>query len=97
MAKVGIRKDETTMFGCKTECFISDPDVVQRSASDQITRAEAAVDKAASTIMGGLYVIGNAPTALLRLIRLMNENESNPILLSDCPSDLSILLNPKIN
>ena len=73
------------MFGCKTKCFITDPYVVQRSASEQITRAEAAVDKAAATISGGLYVIGNAPTALLRLIRLMSEKKVKPDLVIGLP------------
>lgn len=85
MAKVGIRKGETEQFGCETRCFITDSDVVQRSVSEQMTRAEAAVDKAASTVAGGVYVIGNAPTALLRLIRLMNENKARPDLVIGFP------------
>ena len=85
MAKVGIRKGETEQFGCETRCFITDFDVVQRSVSEQMTRAEAAVDKAASTVSGGVYVVGNAPTALLRLIRLMNENKARPDLVIGFP------------
>ncbi len=85
MAKVGIRKGETSKFGCNVKCFITDPDVAKRSMSEQITRAEAAVDKAASTIFGGLYVVGNAPTALLRLIRLMNEGKVKPDLVIGFP------------
>lgn len=85
MAKVGIRKGETSQFGCNVKCFITDPDVAQRSISEQITRAEAAVDKAASTIFGGLYVVGNAPTALLRLIRLMNAGKVKPDLVVGLP------------
>ncbi len=38
----------------------------------------AAVDLAADQMNDGIYVVGNAPTALLRLIRLIKANKTAP-------------------
>lgn len=85
MARVGIRKGELSLFGCEVHCFMADTDVSQASVSRGITRAVAAVDKAVSAIDGGIYVIGNAPTALLRLMELIREKKAAPDLIIGFP------------
>jgi precorrin-8X/cobalt-precorrin-8 methylmutase len=55
------------------------------AASSGTTRAVAAVDLAASEMTGGLYVIGNAPTALLRLIEHVNSGRARPALIVGLP------------
>lgn len=45
MAMAGIRKKTAERFGCRVECFISRPDVVQAAREKDRTRAEAAVDR----------------------------------------------------
>ena len=49
------------------------------------TRAEAAVDIAISELNGGIYAVGNAPTALLRLIELIREKSIEPALVVGFP------------
>jgi precorrin-8X/cobalt-precorrin-8 methylmutase len=40
---------------------------------------------AASEMQDGIYVIGNAPTALLRLIELVNSKKARPALIVGLP------------
>jgi len=49
------------------------------------TRAMAAVDAAIPMMRQGLYVIGNAPTALMRLMELINAGKAAPALVVGLP------------
>ncbi len=77
MAKAGIRN--------QAECFIKDKDIAKIASSNNLTRAEAAVDKAVEFMEQGIYVIGNAPTALLRLIELVKNGRAKPALIVGFP------------
>ena len=85
MAKSGIRNKIVLSFGGDLNCLISDPEVIKIAHSKQTTRAEIAVDIAASKMDGGIYVIGNAPTALLKIISLVKKKEINPALIIGLP------------
>lgn len=85
MARVGIRKREIDAFGGSVHCLIADPDVAKKAAEDGTTRALAAVDLACSLMAGGIYVVGNAPTALLRLIQKIESGEASPALVLGFP------------
>ena len=49
------------------------------------TRAVAAVDAAVEAMEGGIYAIGNAPTALLRLIERIGAGDARPALVIGFP------------
>lgn len=85
MARVGIRKRELDQFGASTACFMNDPGVHQQAKSSGITRARVAVDMACEDMQNGIYVVGNAPTALLRLIELVKEQKAWPALIIGLP------------
>ena len=85
MAKVGIRKEPLTNFGVSLSCYIADPTVRKIAAETGTTRAWAAVDAASDHIQGGIYVVGNAPTALLRLLDLFNRGMARPALIIGLP------------
>lgn len=85
MARVGIRQKEVAEFGGKVSCLIADGAVVQKARISGSTRALAAVDMAVADMEGGIYVVGNAPTALLRLIELIREKKANPALVIGFP------------
>lgn len=85
MARVGIRKGEISAFGGDVHCLIADEDVAQRAKQEGITRALAAVDKAAELVNDGIYVVGNAPTALLRIIELLKDGKIKPALIIGLP------------
>ncbi|MBT3175596.1 MAG: precorrin-8X methylmutase [Desulfobacula sp.] len=85
MARVGIRKKEINEFGGKVSCLIADKDVANMAKEKGTTRALAAVDMACDRMKGGIYVVGNAPTALLRLIELIKEKKASPALVIGFP------------
>jgi len=85
MARVGIRKKETALFGCNVTCLIADKSVAQKAKQEGTTRAVKAVDMACDQIKNGIYVVGNAPTALLRLIELIKAKKANPALIIGFP------------
>ena len=85
MAKAGIRNTDLERFGVSVNCYITDPVVREVSVRKGSTRAEAAVDIAISELNGGIYAVGNAPTALLRLIELIREKSIEPALVVGFP------------
>jgi precorrin-8X/cobalt-precorrin-8 methylmutase len=85
MARVGIRKMELDQFGASTACYMSDPAVHDRAKASGITRARVAVDMAIEDMKDGIYVVGNAPTALMRLIELVEAQKARPALIIGLP------------
>ena len=86
MAKAGINKKAAKQLGCELHCFIDDPEVIVTAQTKEITRAWAAVDYAAETLESPvIFVIGNAPTALIRLYELITENAFSPVLIIAVP------------
>lgn len=85
MAGVGIRKKEIENFGGEVICLMADEAVARAALSRGTTRAVAAVDMAADRITGAIYVVGNAPTALLRLMELVREKKALPALIIGLP------------
>lgn len=85
MARVGIRKKESEQFGGQVKCYINDPLIHEKAVVTGGTRAKAAVDMAISEMKDGIYVVGNAPTALLRLIELVSAKKARPALIIGLP------------
>jgi precorrin-8X/cobalt-precorrin-8 methylmutase len=85
MARVGIRKGELSRFGVGVECLMGDPQIGKIAAESGITRAKAAVDAALEKMEGGIYVVGNAPTALLRLMEQITCKKAAPALIIGLP------------
>jgi len=85
MARVGIRQRDLDRFGGSVRCYMTDERVAQTAVREGITRAKAAVDLAAAETDDGIYVVGNAPTALLRLIELMDDGRVRPALVVGLP------------
>lgn len=72
-------------FGNKLVCKISDPDIRSRAKDAKRTRSEESMRSSGSDINGGIVVIGNAPTALLELIRMIDEKSVKPALVIGMP------------
>lgn len=85
MARVGIRKKEVESYGGRVKCYIDDPLIHTRAQTEGGTRAKAAVDAAVAEMETGIYVVGNAPTALLRLIELVSAKKARPALVIGLP------------
>jgi precorrin-8X/cobalt-precorrin-8 methylmutase len=85
MARVGIRDRDLKQFGVTLKCHMNDPDIRDKAASNGTTRAQAAVDVGLEEMQDGIYVVGNAPTALMRLIELIKGNQAHPALVVGLP------------
>ena len=85
MSRAGIRTKDLREFGVSVKCFMDDPEVHKRAKANGTTRAKAAVDAAISDMEKGIYVIGNAPTALLHLVQLLADGEAQPALIIGLP------------
>ena len=85
MARVGIRKSDLERFGTEVKCFMTDSEVCRIASKTGTTKAKAAVDAAIPDMENGIYVIGNAPTALLRLIELVKRKKAKPALIIGLP------------
>lgn len=66
-------------------CTLSDPRVAALAAELQTTRSAAALELWRGRIDGGLVVVGNAPTALFRLLEIIAEGEERPAAIIGVP------------
>ncbi len=85
MARVGIRQRDLSPFGATVKCYMNDSAVAENAKTAGTTRAHVAVDAAVSDMAGGIYVVGNAPTALLHLIERVEEKKAQPALIIGLP------------
>jgi precorrin-8X/cobalt-precorrin-8 methylmutase len=90
MARVGIRSRDLARYGGEARCYMTDQRVADRAVAEEITRARAAVDLAAEettelVISNGIFVVGNAPTALWRLLELSAGGKIAPALVVGLP------------
>ena len=95
MAKSGINKAAAGKLGCEIDCFMSDPDVAEEAKARGCTRAQVSMEKAAR--LGGpvIFVIGNAPTALLTLRTLIDGGKVKPDLVIGVPVGFVNILEAK--
>lgn len=85
MARCAIPLRRLTPLGATVRCLINDPDVVAEAEASGGTRAAAAVDAALALPGPLVFAIGNAPTALLRLLKRLDEGASAPALIVGMP------------
>lgn len=85
MGKSGINKKRLAKYGGEVLCFMSDEDVAEIAKKMGTTRATASMDKAAELDKKLIFAIGNAPTALVRLYELIQENKLKPELIIGVP------------
>lgn len=85
MALAGINKELLTRFKIPASCFVADPEVSAEAPRLGITRSILAMRKAAGDPGNGIFVVGNAPTALFELLRLVREEGFRPDLVIGLP------------
>jgi precorrin-8X/cobalt-precorrin-8 methylmutase len=66
-------------------CTLSDPRVAELAASMQTTRTAAALELWRERLDGSLVVVGNAPTALFRLLEIVEEGGARPAAVIGIP------------
>jgi precorrin-8X/cobalt-precorrin-8 methylmutase len=66
-------------------CTLSEPDVPELARRLGTTRTAAAIELWRERLTGALVVIGNAPTALFRLLEVIAQDESRPAAVIGVP------------
>lgn len=84
MVRSGINKQRLARWGGTAICAVGDEDVARASKETHRTRSEIAIERNIGRNVG-IIAIGNAPTALLRVIELLNESCSAPAGPCDTP------------
>lgn len=85
MAKSGINKRILTKLGGSVHCFMSCDDVALEAKQRGITRATVSMERAANLSKKCIIAVGNAPTALIALEKLIKEKKINPVLIIGVP------------
>lgn len=85
MALSGINKKILLEHGIEIYNFVDDKDVAMAAKQNNTTRSAACIDKAMSLKKPFIFVIGNAPTALIRIYELYSEGLLKPELVIGVP------------
>jgi precorrin-8X/cobalt-precorrin-8 methylmutase len=85
MVEVGISKALLSSRKVSTRCAIDTREVAARAQKEMTTRSIAAMRELAPHMDGALVVVGNAPTALLAVLDLVNEGLAAPALVIGMP------------
>jgi precorrin-8X/cobalt-precorrin-8 methylmutase len=85
MVLAAISKKSVTDIGLRTVCYISDSIVAEQARRLGKTRSETAMRRAAKDMDGGIIAIGNAPTALYEVIKMVREGITKPALVVGIP------------
>jgi len=85
MVRAGIMGYRLAPFGSRVFCFSSDAGAARAAATEKITKTAAAMRKAAGLMDGAIVAVGNAPTALRELLRLVREHGARPALVVGTP------------
>ena len=85
MALAGIPVRRLTPLGCSARCLMGDPHIAKRAKAEGVTRAWAAVDEVMAHGGADIFVIGNAPTALYRLLDWVEQGARPPRLIVGMP------------
>ena len=85
MARAGINKTILSSLGGEVHCFMSDADVAAEAKARGVTRAIVSMEKAVQLQKPCIFAIGNAPTALVAIERLMEEGKLTPALIIGVP------------
>ena len=85
MVRTGINKKKLASFGGEVHCLVADPDVAVRAKELGITRAMVAIRQFGKALNGSIVAIGNAPTALFEVLRLVREEGIRPACIVGIP------------
>ncbi|MEG2073244.1 MAG: precorrin-8X methylmutase, partial [Angelakisella sp.] len=82
MTKAGISEPSLARLAGHVHCFMADTDVKNDARQNGTTRAVASMDKAYEHFPDALLVVGNAPTALLHIVELMEKGLRPPMVIA---------------
>ena len=85
MALAGINKKALATFGGEAHCFMADPEVARIAKERGTTRATVSMEMAARIDKPVIFAVGNAPTALIQIDKMMRESNWRPAFVIGVP------------
>lgn len=85
MVRTGINKKKLASFGGEVHCLVADADVAVRAKELGITRSMVAMRQFGKALDGSIVAIGNAPTALFEVLRMVREERIRPACIVGIP------------
>ena len=85
MVRTGINKKKLASFGGEVHCLVADADVAVRAKELGITRSMVAMRQFGKALDGSIVAIGNAPTALFEVLRMVREEGIHPACIVGIP------------
>ncbi|MCR5177251.1 MAG: precorrin-8X methylmutase [Anaerovibrio sp.] len=85
MVRTGINKRKLATFGGEVFCRVADPQISQLAKQQGITRSMAAMRSFGNDMNGAIVAIGNAPTALFEVLRMVKDEGLRPALIVGIP------------
>lgn len=85
MVRSGISAALASRGNCPIICAIRDDEVLRIASARRQTRAMVAMEQLAPRLEGALVAIGNAPTALFRLLELIKAGQTRPAAIVGTP------------
>ena len=85
MVRTGINKRVLKKFGGEIFCKVADEEIKNLAAQEKITRSMAAMRSFGKNLQNSIVAIGNAPTALFEVLRLVREEKIFPAVIIGVP------------
>ena len=85
MVRTGINKKTLKKFGGEVFCKVADDEIKKIAEHEGITRSMAAMRNFGKKLNNSIIAIGNAPTALFEVLRLISEENINPAVIVGIP------------
>ena len=85
MALAGINKKVLAKLGGQAHCFMADEDVARIAKKRGVTRAVVSMEKARNIEKPVIFAVGNAPTALVQLYNMIQEDNWHPAFVIGVP------------
>lgn len=85
MVRTGINKRKLASFGGEVFCKVADPEIAAIAKEQGITRSMAAMRSFGRDLDGAIIAVGNAPTALFEVLRMVHEEGLRPALIVGIP------------
>lgn len=85
MALAGINKKKLADFGGRAHCFMAEKGVAGEAKRRNVTRASVSMEWAAQLKKPVVFAVGNAPTALIRLYEMIQEDRFQPEFIIGVP------------
>ena len=85
MVLAGINKKMLARYGGEVHCYMADETVARLAKERGITRAAVSMEMAAKREKPVLFAIGNAPTALIRLYEMIQDQTYIPAFIIGVP------------